>query len=442
MTGDEGFFEMFKESSESDRKFDFKQSGWDKLNSRLDANRAKKRRKYLLLLPWILLPGLLIINGILFYHQKNTNEKIAYLYKELSEKEQITTDTIVKQIHTYSHDTVYVYISGHPLSNANINKFIEEEYRVNSNSSKIVNTDNAEPDKNSNTVLQFEEKGKTASKTENPAAENINHTDSSELGKANQSDLLTDNPSLADSIYIADIIAKDIPVTSEQVVAEIDSIVKTESVVTEDSLKQNRKSFGEYLKTVTLEYGFQGGVVFPEKVTGARMTGFNVGAGMNAKLSKNFHLTSNISYGSLFVNAGRTTKSQWIQPENSPDSGYALDNSATTVKSLSLSIGLRYNIPLSNHVDLLFDVKYGAGYILPYKVVYEFKNQNPNQDLIVEKEPESFGFVPNDFLFGLGLAYKRNEKHTFYLLSHYWINRQKTLYKLPDNFGINIGLFF
>ena len=132
----------------------------------------------------------------------------------------------------------------------------------------------------------------------------------------------------------------------------------------------------------------------------------------------------------------------WVPFEPTTDSTYTFDNAKTTVSTLNFSVGFRYNLQIAKRANLLFDLGYGAHYIFPYKVIYEFKNNDPNKDLVVETKPNHTGFVPNDFLFGLGLAYNLNDKYKFYLLSHYRINRQSTIYKLPDYFGISLGLFF
>ena len=97
---------------------------------------------------------------------------------------------------------------------------------------------------------------------------------------------------------------------------------------------------------------------------------------------------------------------------------------------------------LSERFDLFFDLGYGGHYVLPYKVIYEFKNNIATQDLVVERKLNNSEFIPNDFLFGAGCSFSKNEKYKWYLLGHYRMNRQATLYKLPDYFDLSLGLFF
>ena len=109
MKEDDNFYDLFKESSESDRNYDFKNSGWDKINIRLNEDKARKRRKWLIFIPWIILPGLLIFSGLLYQQQQETNKKITALQSTTTVMNSTVHDTIFIEKHIYVHDTVYMF---------------------------------------------------------------------------------------------------------------------------------------------------------------------------------------------------------------------------------------------------------------------------------------------------------------------------------------------
>ena len=213
-------------------------------------------------------------------------------------------------------------------------------------------------------------------------------------------------------------------------------------IVKSDSLNKEKISLKERLNNIKFEYGIQAAGIFPKDIESVSQRGLDGGIGFNALLSKRVNVFTEINYGLLRVHTTKMNQVPWVPILPTPDSTYSLDNALTFISTLKFSVGFRYNIPIYKKTNLLFDLGYGAHYIFPYKVVYEFKNKNPDNDLVVETKPNHTGFVTNDFLFGLGLGYNLNDKYKLYLLSHYRINRQSTPYKLPDYFGISLGLFY
>lgn len=389
MKDDDSFFGLFKESSESERNFDFKRSGWDKLDNRLNQDKAEKRRKFLFILPWMLLPGLLMLNAILYTQQKDTNKQLSDLQQQLTDTKQARIDTIVKEKHIYTHDTVYVFITNKSgLTNSGNNVLSNNEQNNNGADVKtVLLTEVKQGSTLSNVKSTSEEEifsGNDGSDTLNGSLlNNLNSTDSSTLKTyglieetINDSTFFkTNNQSKNDSI------------------AQNDSLAKT-IVAIKDTLNKEKVSLKEKMGNIKLEYGIRAGGVFPKNKTDVNQIGFNAGIGVNALFSKRINLTSNLNYTGLWVHTQQQqNKIAWIPFEPSPDSTYKLDNASTYIASFNIMLGLRYNLPLAENLNLLFDLGYGAHYILPYKVIYEFKNNNKNQDLIVEKNQATMSLL-------------------------------------------------
>ena len=430
MKDDDSFLGLFKESSESTRDFDFKQSGWDKLNNRLNDERAKKRRKFLLILPWILLPGLLIFNAMLFRNQNEANENILRLQQELTNRGQTKVDTIVKEKHIYTHDTVYVYVTHYPITNNSAGRSVREKFitKAIADQSVIVklSIDTNTSQTNSNNKPEKENLPvKESIDTINSVAISDKEINDNRLDKLNG--LIekkgTDTAFVKTNIQTIN--------DNGNVINQNDTLVQTSNSKS-DTISKEKITLKHRLNKIKFEYGVQGGGVYPQDQFGVDQFGFNAGAGVNALLTKHVHAFTNLSYGQLTVRTRQMNQEAWIGPVPSPDSSYSLDNASTHISSLHFTVGPRYFLPLATHFNLVFDLGYGAHYIFPSKVIYEFKNDNLNQDLVVETKPKHTGFVPNDLHFGLGLGYNINDRYNVYLLSHYRINRQSTPYKLPE----------
>jgi hypothetical protein len=461
MSDNDNFFGLFKESSETERPFDPKPASWDKLSNRLNNNRKAKWKKGLVLLPWITLPFLVVWVAALYQQQQFTEERLIQMNQQLKSQAALPPDTVIqlKETRVYFYDTVYIHHQPKHLYLTESNAFTK---RISATSlSGSVRNQHPETRLSASSneadaplATATPEKGQVSASTEMAKA-----ADENEVSKPHQvTPILPVKPALStteveqEQLRNKTTTTKQEPDThtlsKEKQSAEnkIDTLVlvaeNKNEITTEHTAQQKGVPFKERFKDWQVEYGLDACAQFPISSPEVKQFGMGIGAGLNVSFSTNFQLWMNGGYNYVRIRSTSLGQVPWMPNLLPEDSTYQLEKARATIPVIDYTIGLRYLPPSTSRLRALIDVGYGLHYYLPYRLLYEFENGNPNQDLLLEKKRQKAGLVMNDVEVGVGLQYRLDEKRNMYFLAHYRFNKEGIVYKQPDYIGLSIGLFW
>lgn len=445
---DQDLFKAFKESSETDRDFDYKSSGWYKVNRLLNYDDQKKKRKFLLFLPWLVAGSMLGFCVFLYQSQSNSNKQIKELITQINKtKTIIKTDTISTIKYIYIHDTIattkIVYIESAPAKRNELNNNNFSEGNITnatsdekSTKNTIQNIEDIFTKKDSATILHDDNSVEVNAATKRALMDTAKLEDYTGSNTNDALSKTTGNDSLTVADYKQETIAENKNDSLNNTVANTD--IDTSKLASEKKEKDDKHRF----KMVT-ELGAQAGLLLPVEKKMVYQFGYNAGLGYNVYISPNFQLHFRGAYSRLYFETKQPNDNIGVAsvPAPNPGAGYVFETATSSFSFLNAELGLNYLLPLKYKFNPLVGISYGGKFFIRQKANYTFYN-NINADIVVEAEGSSRSPVWNQLVPSIGFYRSLNDKWNWYFTGFYnWNNSPRTIAP-PNYFGLNTSFYY
>ena len=392
-------FKQFRANIEQRPEPAFEAQDWQDLQKRLDSQGKKRLAGFAwwwLALPFLLL--LLGLNGAFFYALQQSNRKIALLENQ--------RDTIYKTQVIYQTDTIYKTITIREVVGEYQTLRVAQAPPIFSKQKLIENG-------GMNTDSVFHSNLPSTNAPEKP-----NSIGQLEWIHAEKINTFSPNPLL-------------IPVP----------ILKVNELIA----KKPKKTLAQHLYPMLpkgFHLGINGGTVFPFSPEAHSVAGFLVGAQGLIEFSPNLQLWAEAAYQNTRFETNRMDAALGVPLVEPPADNFIFSTADVPQPSLQFSLGMQYFLNTKTKLQPFIGGGIGAASLLPYEIIYEFRNEALGIEWSFEKAMPRSETLTNFWVARAGLDYKISKHLHGQFMSSYRANWKRSDLPFLQTVGIQAGLYY
>ncbi len=397
----EDFFKQFRDNLERRPPPPFEKQDWLDLEKRL--GQQDKKRPVALILVWLAWPLLFLslgANALFFFQLEKGNSRIAS--SETSRDTVFLTQTIFKTDTIYQNRFVQTALLSFPSSATDVHDKIKTPWQA----AHLMEPSTAEG---------------FSSNIQNQLLEN-----SSALSNTSPFSLLHPLSSLPHRV----------PHTVHRTLA-----VPLHPV--EPAISKPKKTLQYHLSQLRpkgFRLGLTGGWTYPFSKGLKSQGGLSLGAEAAVEFSPRLRMWGSTAYYRARFVTDRMGDDIGIPVAIPPSDDFDFTEAEAPQPSWEYGIGLQYSVSTSRKFRPFLGAGWGAVSLLPYEIVYDFKNKALGVEWSLEKTVNRREFLTNLLLLRAGFESEFSKKWNWQLRASYRAGFNKTGFQTPDMFGLQVGL--
>jgi len=396
----EDFFKQFRENLKRRPEPDFEERDWKDMQKRL--NRTGRKQPIGFAWWWLAIPALLLLMGsnVLFYKKmQHANQRIALL--------ETGKDSIFRTQMVYIRDTIYqIRIQHHYIQRP--------------------------------TSILSERTTFAATHQQQPAPANqfrlLKNTDT--LVYSVQDTLVAKNKTIPESV-------RPLPTI---VFGPFEPVIPVLPAVHVAPLQaHHKKTFRQLIYPVrpkAFQLGIAGGwaALFDKDLAGRK--GYSAAAEANIGFSPNLSIWVNVAYLNVRFETAQMDEAKGVPVVSPPSDAFTFVKAEVPQPSFQYAIGMKYLFRPNHRLKPFVGAGYSAISLLPYEVIYEFKDESLGIEWNYDKEIARHTLLNNFLLLRAGLEYKISRRWNGQIQANYRTNVGETGFYTPQMFGLQGGFYY
>ena len=207
--------------------------------------------------------------------------------------------------------------------------------------------------------------------------------------------------------------------------------------------KKHRKSISDHLYAARpkgFQLGASGGFAYPFGSGLDFKSGYSIGLHTAVEFTPNLRLWVDAAYYKTLFVTDRMGDGKGVPIEAAPSNEYIFLQAEVQQPFLQYSAGMQYLFQTKHRVKPFVGLGLGTISLLPYDVIYEFKNTTLNVEWDLEKTINRQGVITNFLVLPVGLEYGFSKHWNAQLQATYRYNWKGTGVQSPNMLGIQGGL--
>lgn len=207
---------------------------------------------------------------------------------------------------------------------------------------------------------------------------------------------------------------------------------------------QHKKTFRQLIHPVrpkTFQLGITGGWAIPFNKDLSAQKGYSAGAEAVIGFSPNFSIWADAAYYNVRFETDEMDETKGIPVVSPPSDAFIFVKAEAPQPSFQFSIGMQYLFQGKNSLKPFVGVGYSAVSLLPYEVIYEFKDEALGVEWNYDKEITRHELLNNFLVFRGGLEYQILKHWNAKIQANYRFNLGETGFFTPKMFGIQGGFY-
>ncbi len=414
----EDFFKQFRENMERRPKPDFEEKDWLRLQSRL-AREEEKQSPAAFAWWWLLLPLVLLLAGsntFLYFELKKANQKAPNL--------EWRRDTVFRTTVVYRTDTVHITrvvrewlrlpVIASARQNPNPDLWMQKDTGSRHPGTLIATqkvTTAKHPPSGPDTSDFMPFTGMASFKFRNDGSQSV----------------------LLPTCFPDSVVRKSVPGTTLPETAEV------------PPANRRKKTFRHHVYAMRpkgVQAGVAGGRAYPVNEGAGRQSGFAAGAQVLVGFSPNLRLWLDAMYFNMRFEADRMDPAIGVPLIDVPFDDFTFVKAEVPRPSLHYSAGMQYLFRADKKFKPLIGLGYGAVSLLPYEVVYEFKNEMLGVDWVTDKRINRRSLQTGLLVLQAGMEHDFSRHWQWHWLATYRSHLGENDVQSPDMFGVQAGLLY
>ncbi len=207
---------------------------------------------------------------------------------------------------------------------------------------------------------------------------------------------------------------------------------------------QRKKTFRQLIHPVrpkTFQFGITGGWAFPFNKGLSGQKGYSAGIEAIIGFSPNLGIWVDAAYQNVRFETDEMDEAKGIPVVSPPSDAFIFVKAEVPQPSFQFSIGMQYIFQGKNLVKPYIGAGYSAVALLPYEVIYEFKDETLGIEWNYDKEIIRHKLLNNFLVFQGGLEYRLLKQWNAKIQANYRFNLGETGFFTPKMFGIQGGFY-
>ncbi len=207
---------------------------------------------------------------------------------------------------------------------------------------------------------------------------------------------------------------------------------------------QRKKTFRQLIHPIcpkTFQFGITGGWVLPFNKGLSGQKGYSAGIEAIIGFSPNLGMWADAAYQNVRFETDEMNEAKGIPIVFPPSDAFSFVKAEVPQPSFQFSIGIQYLFPVKHAFKPYIGAGYSAVSLLPYEVIYEFKDEILGVEWNYDKEIIRHELLNNFLVFRGGLEYQLLKHWNAKIQANYRVNLGKTDFYTPKMFGIQGGLY-